>query len=95
VENASAAVNSLLRSFPGLTKGDKIVRFSTAYSMVIDTIDYLRETIGIEEVIVPLKYPVKGENDLLQAVEDALLQNSDIKIAIFSHISSMVVVSIL
>jgi selenocysteine lyase/cysteine desulfurase len=47
VENASSAVNSILRS-QQFEKGDKVIRLDTSYNMVIRTLDYLTETIGIE-----------------------------------------------
>jgi selenocysteine lyase/cysteine desulfurase len=49
VENASSAVNSLLRTYP-FRAGDKILRLSTAYSMVSDTVKWLGNAAGVEEV---------------------------------------------
>lgn len=93
IENASSAVNSILRSIVW-QKGDKILRFSTAYNMVIQTLDWLSSTAGIIQVVVPLKYPITGDKQLIDAVADALATaessgDGKIKMCIFSHISSL------
>lgn len=88
VENASAAVNGILRSI-GLKKGDKVMRLSTAYGMVIHTMNWLSKTLGIEQIIVDVKFPVKDATQIIQSVEAALDDHPDIKIFVFSHISSM------
>lgn len=88
VENASAAMNSILRSI-ALTKGDKIMLLSTAYGMVKETLQWLVDTVGIELVVVPVTFPMANSEQLLSAVQTALIQHPDIKVSIFSHISSM------
>lgn len=88
LENASSAINSILRTI-GLQKGDKILRLSNAYPMVIHTLNWLVSTIGIEVVVVNIEYPVKGPEQLVDAVADALKANTGIKMCIFSHIASI------
>ena len=88
MENASDAVNSLLRSC-SFKRGDKILRLSTAYSMVIDTIAWMGRMIGVEDVCVQVTYPVESPAQILSAVEAALASHSDVRLCIFSHISSM------
>jgi hypothetical protein len=88
VENASSAVNSLLRSL-NLVKGDKVLRLSTAYGMVTNTLTWLEEVSGIEVVVVNVDFPMTDESQLLTAVQAAYDANPDIKLSIFSHISSM------
>mmetsp|Transcript_28645 Transcript_28645/g.40834 ORF Transcript_28645/g.40834 Transcript_28645/m.40834 type:complete len:420 (+) Transcript_28645:1144-2403(+) len=88
VENASSAVNSILRSL-GFKSGDKILRLSTAYGMVINTLEWMVQTMGIEVVIVEVEFPVIDSSQILNAVTAALDSNPDIKLCIFSHISSM------
>jgi hypothetical protein len=58
--------------------------------MVINTLKWLQETVGIEVVVVEVTFPVSGPEQLIQAVEAAVKANPDVKLAIFSHISSMV-----
>ena len=88
VENASSAVNSILRSL-GLVTGDKVLRLSTAYGMVINTLDWLMQTIGIEVIIVEVEFPVIDNSQIIRAVSAALEENQDVKLCIFSHISSV------
>eukprot|EP01035_Chromulina_nebulosa_P028091 gene28091-37023_t len=88
VENASSAVNSILRSL-GLKSGDKVLRLSTAYGMVINTLDWLVQTIGIEVIIVEIEFPVIDNTQIVHAVSAALEENQDVKLCIFSHISSV------
>jgi selenocysteine lyase/cysteine desulfurase len=88
VENASSAVNSILRSLD-LKKGDKILRLSTAYGMVISTLDWLASTIGVEIVVVPVEFPVENNLEIENSVKNALIANPTTKLCIFSHISSM------
>jgi selenocysteine lyase/cysteine desulfurase len=88
VENASSAVNSILRSL-GFKQGDKILRLSTAYGMVINTLDWMVETLGIEVIVVDVVFPVKDHHQIISAVSAALTEHPDVKLCIFSHISSM------
>lgn len=83
VENASTAINSLLRC--KLSKGDKIMRLSTAYNMCIETFSWL----GCEQVVVEVNFPVKSKDQLVDAVSKAMQENPDIKLCCFSHISSL------
>ena len=88
VENASAAVNSILRSLR-LEAGDKILILSTAYGMVVETLTWLVNTVGIEIVVCDVLFPLKDDNEILESVRSALRLQHGIKLAIFSHISSM------
>jgi len=49
----------------------------------------LAEVSGIEVVVVNVDFPMKDETQLLTAVQAAYEENPDIKLSIFSHISSM------
>lgn len=88
VENASSAVNSILRSI-GFKKGEKVLHLSTAYGMVIETLSWLKDTIGIETIVIPVQFPVQNENQIVESVRLSCQQNPDVKLCIFSHISSM------
>lgn len=87
VENASSAVNSILRSMH-FQKGDKVLRLDTAYNMVVRTLDYLAQTIGIKVVVVEVPLPITSSEQLLTPIEAALKQHPDVKLCVFSHISS-------
>ena len=88
VENASSAVNSILRSL-GLSAGEKVLRLSTAYGMVINTLDWMVQTIGIQVIVVDVEFPVVDSSQILNSVSAALESNPDVKLCIFSHISSI------
>jgi selenocysteine lyase/cysteine desulfurase len=88
VENASTAVNGIIRNM-NLKKGDKVLRMDTAYNMVIETFNYLQETIGIEQVIVPITFPIASKGDILASLTQTIKKHNNIKVAVLSHISSM------
>lgn len=73
-----------------LQSGDKVLRLSTAYGMVRETLDWMSETIGIEVIVVDVKFPLQSTDKILEDVKLALETHKDIKMCIFSHISSMV-----
>lgn len=88
VENASSAVNSILRSLD-LQKGDKVLRLSTAYGMVTNTLNYLSEIVGIEVLVANVTYPITDDKQIIDAVTDVMKVHPDIKLCVFSHISSL------
>ena len=88
VENASSAVNSILRSLD-LQKGDKVLRLSTAYGMVTNTLNYLSEIVGIEVLVANVTYPIADDTQIIGAVTDVLKRHPDVKLCVFSHISSL------
>ena len=88
VENASTAVNSVLRSLP-LSKGDKVMVLSTVYSMVTEVFGWIRDNKGIEIITVNVNLPVENKQQVLQAVSDAMEAHDNIKVCVFSHITSL------
>jgi isopenicillin-N epimerase len=89
VENASYAVNSILRSYP-FKKGDKVLVFSSAYRMVTDCLRFLVNSTDIEILELPIPYPLTSASILVEMVAKAIEIHGDvIKVAVFSHISSM------
>ena len=63
---------------------------STAYSMVTETLRWQSCSVGVEIVTVPIRFPVQDPQQLIEATRDSLLANPGIKMCLFSHISSMV-----
>jgi len=88
VENASTAVNSILRSLPW-KKGDKILVLSTVYTMVTNVMQWYVETVGVEIVKVTIDFPVVDKRQILEAVSAAMAAHDDIKISVFSHVTSI------
>lgn len=58
--------------------------------MVVETLRYLKQTRNIEVVIVPVIFPMMDTTQIVRDVELAMKSHSNIKFAVFSHISSMV-----
>ena len=69
VENASAAINCVLRSNT-LKKGDKILVLQTSYNMVLETLLWLSDTIDIEVIKVDLIFPISDFNHFPQVFHD-------------------------
>lgn len=88
VENASTAINSVIRSLPW-KRGDKVLVLSTAYPMVIHTFKWLVQTQGIEIVTVQVDFPCEDKRQVLDAVSAALEMHDNIKLCVFSHITSI------
>jgi selenocysteine lyase/cysteine desulfurase len=67
------------------------LRLSTAYGMVIDTLAWLEQTVHIQVIVVDIDYPLLSSNRIYNAVRDKfeMYSHGDVKLAIFSHISSM------
>eukprot|EP00668_Euglena_longa_P016643 GGOE01020931.1.p1 GENE.GGOE01020931.1~~GGOE01020931.1.p1 ORF type:complete len:426 (+),score=95.97 GGOE01020931.1:48-1325(+) len=92
VENASAAVNSVLRS--GLLGSeDTVLVLSTAYKMVTNTLDWITAEYGVRKLVVDVPFPLTETTSLIRLVEKALVdcerEGHRVKLCVFSHISSM------
>jgi len=95
IENASAGINSVLRS-TRLQPGDVILELSIAYPTVKNTINWLVGFDGIEVEIVDVVFPGKGQpptgiqGSLLESVEAAFIKHGGkVKLASFCHIASI------
>ena len=93
VENASSAVNSILRSYK-FEANDRVIVFSSIYKMCSDTITRLLSSLmNVTVLEVQIPYPLIDESVLINEFKKCLAEyNSDdgvIRMAIFSHISSM------
>lgn len=97
VENASGAVNSIMRSLSHLRAGDIFMYFSVAYGMVKNTAQWLKENMGIRIIEVPVTFPIlEGSEErafagplgeALGALTDAELQR--LRLVVLDHISSI------
>lgn len=58
--------------------------------MVRETLDWMEQTIGIEVIVVNVMFPIENTNQIIEDVTNALELHQNIKLCIFSHISSMV-----
>lgn len=65
--------------------------FSSAYRMVTDCLRFLVHSTDIEILELPIPYPLTSASILVEMVAKAIEIHGDvIKVAVFSHISSMV-----
>jgi isopenicillin-N epimerase len=85
VDNATAGINAVLRSFP-FRPGEKILVTDQSYGAVVHTANYVARTTGAEVVKLTLPFPVDGEAEVLDAYRQALA--GGVRIAIVDHITS-------
>lgn len=89
IENASDGINAALRSFL-VTPKEKVLVLDVAYPMVLNTINYLKETFQIEVIKVSLdKETLNSDEKILKLVETTIINQGPFKIACFDHISSI------
>lgn len=86
VENATTAVNTVLRSLP-FEKGDKIAIPSTTYGACANTVKFLAELMGIEVVLVETSYPLL--DSAVIAIWREVFATHKIKLALFDTVVSM------
>lgn len=80
-------VNAVLRSFP-FRAHDRILYLNLAYGMVVDTLQYLVDTLDVDLVECTLAVPSSNE-DIVAAVEATIARSAgSIRFATFSHITS-------
>ena len=85
VDNATAGVNAVLRSF-SFEPGDQILVTDQTYGAVKHTAQFVARHTGAEVVTVKLPFPVEGEAQVLDAFRGALTGRT--RIAIVDHITS-------
>lgn len=85
VDNATAGVNAVLRSFP-LRAGDEVLILSLAYPAVMKAAQFLCAQAGARLVVVPVTLPLAAESAVEAAVASRLSART--RLAIFDHIAS-------
>ncbi len=85
VENASAGVNSVLRSLD-FAPGDEIVATALGYPAVLNAARYTAKRTGARLVTVALRLPVAGPAAIREAVAAALTPRT--RLAILDHVTS-------
>lgn len=86
LDNASVAVNTVLRSYP-FTRGDKIVVTSTTYKACLNTVRFLENRCGVELLVIELAYPLNNAQ-ILKKFEDVFRTESP-KLCLFDTVSSL------
>lgn len=85
VENATAAVNAVLRSLD-FNPGDEILLNSQSYGAVRQALRYVCERSGAKTAEALVRVPVQGPQQLLQVIGGAINQRT--RLVIVDHISS-------
>jgi len=99
VENASGAVNSVMRSM-NWQEGGVILYLSSAYAMVKHTAAWLASTSNngiVQNIEISLgsDFPMAGEESVLTPLRDALIRyQGKIKLLVISHITSVPAVTL-
>lgn len=86
LENATLAVNTVLRSYP-FAKGDKFVISSTTYKACANTIAFLKNRIGIEVIVIELNFPLTNA-EILEKFEREFRKSSP-RLCLFDTVSSL------
>ncbi len=84
VENASWGANAVLRSIVlalNLRRGDKILIMNVAYPMIVNTVNYLAKSMGLEVVTANLTYPVTSQEQVIQLLRTTIDNNPGIRVA--------------
>jgi selenocysteine lyase/cysteine desulfurase len=90
VENASSAINGILRSF-SFEQDDIILVFSSAYQMVKEVLNFQSNYQKVKMIEIPLLYPIESKEELITRFKEIIGQYQEkVKLCVFSHISSMV-----
>jgi selenocysteine lyase/cysteine desulfurase len=88
VDGASGGVNAVLRSVR-LPESSAVLHLNTAYQMVKNTMNYIHDHDGWETPLeVNITIP-SSDAEVVQAVESALDKNPSVRLAVFSHITSI------
>ena len=98
VDNASEAINDILRNFePPLSADEWILELSTAYGPFTGLYEWLGIRQGVQLLTVPIAWPVTGPESFVAPVAAALAANAsslNIRVAVISQISAYPAVSL-
>ena len=91
IPNATTGFNTVLRSLV-FEDGDVIIHFSTIYSAIAKTVEYICETTPAGSFNVKVEYPIR-DDDLIKKFVEGLEQvkagGKKVKMAVFDTISSV------
>lgn len=86
LENATVAVNTVLRSYP-FVRGDKIVITSTTYKACANAVKFLEKRVGIKPVVIELNFPLT-DIEILEKFKQ-IFQKELPKLCLFDTVSSL------
>jgi isopenicillin-N epimerase len=85
VDNATAGVNAVLRSF-ALQSGDEILATSHGYGAVARAMRYVASRIGAVVVEAPVPFPILGEDEIVAAVTQRFTART--RLLVLDHVTS-------
>ena len=85
VENATQAVNAVLRSLVFMP-GDEILTTAFTYNAVRKTLDFVAERAGARVVPVDVPFPVENPFDIVSAVEEGMSRRT--RLIVVDHVTS-------
>jgi len=85
VPNATTGVNCVLRSMD-LERGDELLISDHAYNACRNVIDYVAERAGAKVVVVPIPFPVTGDDEIVTAVMDRVTART--QLLFIDHVTS-------
>lgn len=88
VSNATAAINTVLRSIPWDFSKDTILLHSTTYQACANTATFMRDYYGLKLETVDLQYPL-DDSKVVSLFREKLVANRSIRVVMFDVISSM------
>jgi isopenicillin-N epimerase len=85
VPNATAGVNTVLRSFP-LAPGDEVITTNHAYNACRNALDFVAAAAGARVVVAQVPFPIASPEDVVEAV---LSQTSPrTRLVLIDHVTS-------
>jgi isopenicillin-N epimerase len=86
IENATTAVNSVIRSLTGFNEKDEILITNHVYPAVRNAMHYISEISGVKINEIEIPFPIVSNEQIIEIVSKNLKNNT--KLALFDHISS-------
>ncbi len=85
VTNATSGVNTVLRSLT-FAPGDELLTTDHAYNACRNALDFVAARAGARVVVVPIPFPSKGHEQILEAVMGAVTPHT--RLALLDHVTS-------
>jgi len=85
VENTTAGINAVLRSFP-LGEGDEVVVSDHIYNAVRNTLNFVLDSKGARLAVARLGLPVPGDDAIVEAIFAAVTAST--RLIVIDHVAS-------
>jgi len=85
VTNATTGVNAVLRSLD-FAPGDELLVTDQGYNACRNTLEFVAQRTGARAVVVPVPFPLRGPDDVLEAVLGRVTPRT--KLALLDHVTS-------